>query len=240
MKQIECTKCNTCFRSCNFQRHFEVCTGSYQPFKKATNCKYCGISLEGIETANRANHIRWCDLNPKRKEYVKGSDGSQLRTPEALKKRSEGLKRAHAEGKYKHIDRSKNIGRKHTEETKDHLRKKALESKHRRLVRSVRDYIKLDGSIVKLDSSWEEALAKRLDELNIDWIRPTDPIPWTDNSGSIHNYFPDFYLPKYDLFLDPKNSYAIASQKEKLDILTKRLKNLIIIKTLEECQQFSI
>lgn len=239
MKQIECTKCNTHIKACNFQKHFEVCTGSYQPFKKATHCKYCGITLEGIETANRANHIRWCDLNPKRKEYVKGNNGSQMRTPDALKKRSKGLKRAHADGKYKHINRSKNIGWKHTEETKEHLRKKALASKHRRLVKSIQLYTKKDGTIVTLESSWEIALAKRLDELNIEWIRP-DPVPWIDRTGQTHNYFPDFYLPEHDLFLDPKNEYARKAQKEKLAVLTETMKNLIIIETLEECQNFNI
>jgi len=240
MKKIECTKCHTQIRACNFQRHVEACSGSYQPFKKLTDCKYCSITLEKFETANRANHIRWCDLNPKRSEYKTANNGSQLRTPEALFKRAEGIKKAHAEGKYKNLDYSWNKGRKHTEETKEHLRNKALASKHRRLVRSVRDYVKRDGTIVKLDSSWEESLAKRLDQLNIEWIRPDNPIPWVDNKGKTHNYFPDFYLPEYDLFLDPKNSYARANQKEKLDILTTQMKNLIIIKTLEECLTFEI
>lgn len=240
MKSIECTKCKNQFRSCNFQKHFEACSGSYQPFKKATHCQYCSIELEGIPTSNRANHIRWCDKNPKRSEYKARNNGSQLRTPNSIQKRSEGIRRAHAEGKYHHLDYSWNKGRTHTEETKEHLRNKALASKHRRLVRSVRDYLKQDGTIVKLDSSWEESLAKRLDQLNIEWIRPTNPIPWVDNKGKTHNYFPDFYLPKYDLFLDPKNSYARANQKEKLDILTTQMKNLIIIMTLEECQTFEI
>jgi hypothetical protein len=239
MKSIECTKCSTQIRSCNFQRHFDSCNGLYKPFRKATHCKYCNIDLINFETANRANHIRWCDKNPKKSEYKTKNNGSQLKTKEAVEKRKLGLKKAHADGKYSHLDYSWNIGRPHTEETKERLRDKALASKHRRLVRSVRDYIKPDGTIIKLDSSWEESLARRLDQLNIEWIRPENPIPWKDSKGRTHNYFPDFYLPKYDLFLDPKNSYAIASQKEKLDVLTKQVKNLIIIKTLEECQTFT-
>lgn len=239
MKKIECTKCHTHIRACNFRRHVEACSGDYQPFKKATNCKYCGLILEGIETANRANHIRWCNLNPRRSEYKATNDGSQLRTPEAILRRTEGIKKAHADGKYDHIDRSRlRVGWKHTEETKELIRKKALASKHRRLVKSVQVYTRKDGTTLKLDSSWEVALAKRLDELNIEWTRPK-PIPWVDKKGQTHYYFPDFYLPHYDLLLDPKNEYARNSQKEKLVVLTSMLNNLIIIETLEECQTFN-
>lgn len=238
MKSIECTKCNTQIRSCNFKRHFDSCNGSYNPFKKATHCKYCSIDLINFETANRANHIRWCDKNPKRDQYKQSNDGSQFRTAEAIEKRKLGLKKAHAEGKYSHLDYSWNIGRSHTEETKERLRSKALASKHRRLVRSIRDYIKPDGTVVKLDSLWEEILARRLDELNIVWTRP-EPIQWQDHKGKIHNYFPDFYLPEYDLFLDPKNPYAVSAQKEKLSILTQQIKNLTIITSLEDCKSFN-
>ena len=91
-----------------------------------------------------------------------------------------------------------------------------------------------------LDSSWEEELAKRLDQLNIEWIRPELPIQYLTPDGKLHNYFPDFYLPKYDIFLDPKNSYAIQVQKEKLDIIKTIMNNLIIIGTLEECKSFNI
>jgi hypothetical protein len=91
-----------------------------------------------------------------------------------------------------------------------------------------------------LDSSWEEALAKRLDELKIEWIRPKLPIQYLTPNGKTHNYFPDFYLLKYDMFLDPKNPYALRVQKEKIDIIKSIMNNLIIIETLEECQSFNI
>lgn len=82
------------------------------------------------------------------------------------------------------------------------------------------------------------ALAKRLDELNIVWERP-GPIFYIAKDGSNRRYFPDFYLPKFDLYLDPKNPFAIKAQKDKLDQLTKQIKNLIIIKDLHECEIFN-
>jgi hypothetical protein len=41
--------------------------------KKLSNCKYCQITFEGLNASQRANHSRWCDLNPKRKTYKNGS-----------------------------------------------------------------------------------------------------------------------------------------------------------------------
>lgn len=91
---------------------------------------------------------------------------------------------------------------------------------------------------VSLDSSWELALAIRLDEINVKWIRPK-PIGWFDSGGVRHNYFPDFYLSEYDLYLDPKNPFAVKVQREKLNILMEQYDNIIIIKSLEECENYT-
>ena len=114
------------------------------------------------------------------------------------------------------------------------MRQKALASPHRRLVRGICEY-----KGVRLDSSWELVLAKRLDEQSIEWNRP-NPIPLVDNEQITHNYFPDFYLPEYDLFLDPKNPYAIKAQKKKLDCLLLQYKNIVILDTLEKCKNYTI
>ena len=66
------------------------------------------------------------------------------------------------------------------------------------------------------------------------------PIRWTDGENIEHNYFADFYLEDYDVYLDPKNPFAIKAQKQKLKYLLTQHKNVVIIKTLEECKNFSI
>jgi hypothetical protein len=192
-----------------------------------------------MNTNERANHSRWCVKNPKHAEYLSKNNGSQFQTIESITKRTAGIKQAHIDGKY--IERNKlakgKPGTPHTEKTKQYLKEKALASSHRRLVRSIRKYTKKDGSVVSLDSSWEEALAIRLDEIGINWIRP-DPIKWIDNTGVVHNYFPDFYLTDFDIYLDPKNPYAIKAQQNKLKCLTEQIKNLKIIKGLDECKKY--
>lgn len=207
-------------------------------------CIHCQKEFINLSTSQKANHTRWCTENPKRSTY--GNDGKQFQTEEAIKKRIEGIKRAHTNGKYTGSAKKASETRKrngthlHTDESKELIKQKALASKHRRLTRHVREYTMRDGSVIKLDSSWEEALAKRLDELKIEWIRPEEPIHYFTLNGEKHNYFPDFYLPKYDLYLDPKNPAAINAQKDKISILLNKMNNLIIIKTLDECINYEV
>lgn len=234
--KLECPKCKNLFssRGGNYDKHIKVCDGVYIPFVKLQNCKYCNLLFDiTFSTSLRANHTRWCDLNPNRNEYVKNSnDGKQLRTPNAICNRIAAIKKAHADGKYKSLDYSWNKGRKHSEETKELLRQKALSSSHRRLRRKMIEY---NG--VWLDSTWELELAKRLDSMKIKWVRP-DPIPWVDSEGVTHNYFPDFYLTDYDIFLDPKNPQAKKVQKKKIDMIMSQYKNVVILNSVEECQSY--
>ncbi len=76
------------------------------------------------------------------------------------------------------------------------------------------------------DSSWEADLAKWMDENGIKFERPKTHIMWVDSLGKARKYFPDFYLPGLDLFVDPKNKFCIADQQEKLDFVSKNI-NLI-------------
>jgi hypothetical protein len=207
-------------------------------YKKLTNCKYCNISFDDLNASERANHSRWCDLNPKRKDYVnslKTRNRNYIICDENRIKRNKKISDVWKRGAYSNVDfATLNKGKNHSDETKEKMREKALQSNHRRLKKNT---ILYKG--VLLDSTWEFELAKRLDELSVKWIRP-EPIPWTDKQGRIHNYFPDFYLPEHDLFIDPKNKHAANVQKDKIKILLSSYKNIIFLHSLEECKNFSI
>lgn len=233
----KCDKCGYSFstKGGNFKRHEKVCDGSFKPYTKLKCCKFCQTDFTDMTASERANHTRWCRLNPKRSLYNKNTEKMrQAITLESVQKRAEGIKKAHAEGKYSHVDHRTFSGRSHSEESKRKMSEKALASPHRRLTRKIIEY-----KGIMLDSTWELVLAERLDEQNIKWYRPP-PIPWVDESGITHNYFPDFYLPDYDLFLDPKNPQAIKVQKHKLKCLLSQYKNIIILGTLKECEQFNV
>lgn len=212
-------------------------------------CKHCKEEFDISDKPKgwMANHSRWCSQNPKRLEYVerlKNNDGiSNVEIMNAARKKS-GASNQYTKAKLegREIPESPMKGKKvplpkrkpHTKETKQLLREKALASPHRRLKKWVVEY-----KGILLDSNWELELAKRLDEIKVKWIRP-NPIPWVDEEGVIHNYFPDFYLPDHDLFLDPKNPQAIKVQKKKLDCLLTQYQNVVIIESLEKCKQYKI
>lgn len=124
-------------------------------------------------------------------------------------------------------------GKKHSQESKDKIREKALLSDHRRLKKKMIEY---NG--ILLDSTWELILAKRLDSLNVKWIRPK-PIKWKDSDGVFHNYFPDFYLEKYDLYIDTKNPYACIVQADKIVILKNLLTNLLILDNIRDIETYN-
>ena len=203
-------------------------------------CKHCKKEFEELSIANKANHSRWCNDNPKRIEYteklISAREGIKNPRNQFVKAKDEGRTIVSTmKGKP-----STRKDYKHTPESLEKIREKALASDHRRLVKSTRSYTQVDGTQVLLDSSWEESLARRLDSLDVVWIRPAKPIQWVDVLGKTHNYFPDFYLPIQDLYLDPKNPHAAFVQKEKLDVIKIQLPNLRIITTLKECEEFVV
>ena len=61
---------------------------------------------------------------------------------------------------------------------------------------------------VKLDSTYEMIVAKSLDEHDIEWTR-CEKFAYHTPDGELHYYTPDFYLPKYNIYLDPKNDFLI-------------------------------
>lgn len=75
-----------------------------------------------------------------------------------------------------------------------------------------------------VDSSWEVIVLIQLNKMGALWERP-QPVPYTIK-GKQRNYYPDFYLPDYDLYLDPKNPYRMLKDKEKLTEVTKKI-NLV-------------
>jgi len=68
-----------------------------------------------------------------------------------------------------------------------------------------------------MDSSWEIAFAKKLDELNILWDRNKSyKFPYIAKDGKHRNYHPDFYLIDYDCFIEIKG-YWTEEIRHKVD-----------------------
>jgi hypothetical protein len=162
-------------------------------------CSFCQkICLN--ENSHR-NHERTCPLNKDRK-YISHTKGKTAW--------NKGLK-----GHPKCIRINKK-GTPHTEDMKKHLsevaKSKGYGGYKENSGRSKKYYI-LDSfnNKVCLQSSYEKRCADILNSLKISWVRPS--YLCYDN----RKYFPDFYLPEHDIYLDPKNKYKSLIDKDKIE-----------------------
>jgi hypothetical protein len=73
-----------------------------------------------------------------------------------------------------------------------------------------------------LDSGYEIKVAAWLDSKGIEWTRPKY-IPYEDENGKSRKYFPDFYLPTMNVYLDPKNPYLIQTSTFKIQAIQKKV-----------------
>jgi hypothetical protein len=74
---------------------------------------------------------------------------------------------------------------------------------------------------ILLDSSYELILAKDLDKHQIKWIRPSS-ISYIDDQGQTRRYIPDFFLPDYRIYLDPKNPYLMRKDRRKIELVSNQ------------------
>ncbi len=160
-------------------------------------CKYCRSSRKNRNSL--INHERRCAENPNRQDP--NIDYSKRKT-------SNGSLKAAEEGRifvppWKGKT-NPNLSHSHTQATKSLLSEYALKRKLGGVTRS--RWINYNGT--RLGSSYEVLVAKELDKNQIRWGVPSR-LAYTDSLGKKRSYTPDFYLPDFDIFLDPKNDYLI-------------------------------
>lgn len=258
IKKCSCIICGKIVTVQNINKHYnsKSCNLKTPIRVKLSSCPHCSISFEN-NNINIGNHVRWCKDNPLYFQYrsYKNENGEPIRvawnkgltkeTSQPLATASTKISKRWSEGVYSNIQvkakeskiKNGTYRQSPSLETREKIRRGALESNHQRVYKKTHEFIDKRGRKFKFDSTWEDTLAIRLDDLDINWDRP-HPIKYELN-GKFHNYFPDFYLPDYDLYLDPKNSYAIKMQLPKLEVVSKMI-NLIILKNLDECKNFEI
>jgi len=81
------------------------------------------------------------------------------------------------------------------------------------------NYKKYKYNNVWMDSKWEVELATWMDIEKIKWERSKKlhQFKWTDKDGNKRRYYPDFYLPSLNVYLDPKNKYLVKMDDDKLN-----------------------
>lgn len=175
-------------------------------------CQYCGDQCKNRNSL--VNHERMCSQNPDqsyRKLFTsKGKSpwnkGLDITTSDTIRKASETYH------KNKVLGLHKSMSRPHTEEEK----RKLSEAAKRNGLGGFAWRRGIDYNGIKLDSSYEVDVAKSLDENGILWERPKRISYILDNE--IHYYTPDFYLPEYNVYLDPKNDFLIENVNPRIGI----------------------
>lgn len=175
-------------------------------------CKFCGKECKNKNSL--VQHEIRCEENPNRiNVYVSNFNDIGL-TPwnKGLTKETDERVMQSSITYHNNIKTGKTIikGHPHTEEFKLKMRNLAIE-------RGLGGFNMRRGKYynnIKLDSSYEVLLAKDLDDNNIQWERCDKFLYHID--GKAHWYTPDFYLPEYNIYLDPKNDFLIENINPKL------------------------
>lgn len=165
-------------------------------------CKFCSKECKSANSLR--NHERLCPNN-KDRIYVSHTLGKNGHV--AWNKGIKGDPRCSRVGL---------IGTPHTEETKQHLSKLAKErglGGYQEKAGRSKKFKVIDsfGKDSMLQSTYELECFNILTELDIKWVRPKAL------KYDSRNYFADFYLTEYDIYLDPKNSWKAKLDKEKID-----------------------
>jgi predicted nuclease of restriction endonuclease-like RecB superfamily len=117
----------------------------------------------------------------------------------------------------------------------------AKRRKKRKLWSKKSDYTKLDGSIVSMDSTWEVMMATRLDELGVAWQRdPSMKLSYKTRGGRKRNYIPDFYLPKYEIYIEVKGYWTDAAKHKMKDVQKRNPVKILILESLAEIASVKI
>lgn len=178
-------------------------------------CSYCGSNRKNKNSW--ANHERTCPLNANRKykngmlgkkgtnQYIKSKQNS-LPNPvyDTSKRPRSGFAIASSEQKSKWAKEAGTGG----------YKPNAGRSKKYKVNDSF-------GKEVVLQSSYELLCSEILDAKSIKWIRPKA----LKYDG--RNYFADFFLVDFNIYLDPKNDYKAKLDKQKIESVIKE-NNVIV------------
>ena len=195
-------------------------------------CKYCKKECKNKNSLTQ-HEIR-CKLNPNRIDLSYISSGHSLGHKggnQFTKAKEEGREIIISEETRKKLGNYWR-GKSHTEEEKlkisKGIKKAILNNPDSYSSTNVNGRVKhyiFNG--VKLDGLWELEVAKYLENNNIKWERPKNGFKYIWNNSE-HIYFPDFYLPEYNYYIEVK-----GYQRDRDLYKWQSIEHIIIIKHKE-------
>ena len=79
------------------------------------------------------------------------------------------------------------------------------------------DHVRPDGSVVKLQGTWEVAFARWLDASSLTYDTHRGRWNYVGRDGAQRSYYPDFYIHSWDTWVDVKGAFWGDEQATKLD-----------------------
>ena len=196
------------------------CGKEFVPIQGLVN--YCSLSCRNIRTHSAETKqkisqsaFKNYEVNPDLIENLRITNLGKTHSTETKEKISQsGSKPNPTRSEKLRIART---GRKTSEATKQKLSVIAKNNKFGGHTSKKRFYYTTkSGEQVYLQSSYEITVAQNLDNANVIWTRP-EPILWIDYEDKERRYYPDFYLPEFNVYLDPKNDYLMIKDVEKIN-----------------------
>lgn len=219
--------------------------GSSPSTPKVYICEFCG---KKFKRGNFQNHIRWTHKPRKpRKPSEKWLEAMHSRKGKPQNHPKQNFQCVFCKEvvftskevftrhmKYCKSNPNREIFKGHpqSEETKKKLSEIGLKDTRRRLMRKTIKY-----NNVLYDSSWEVIFAKRLEKLEVSFERPKNPLDYS-LEGVNHHYFPDFWIPKIQKYVEVKNKYLYENDP-KVKILKER-SDIIWLTNLKDIENFNI
>jgi hypothetical protein len=101
------------------------------------------------------------------------------------------------------------------------------------------DYTMRDGSVIKCQGTWELKYAKYLDDSNVEFEAHVGRIPYIDDSGAAHSYYPDFVLADGTL-IDVKNPLYEVKHARKLQLVEEQNKVKIVVINKQKMEELGL
>ncbi len=225
-------KCKYCDKECknenSHRNHERLCPKNPKRIVKR-NFHKCQKCKRNITTNNFEKHFLSCDGVKKKK--IRGVDfdpnigfknGTRSAWNKGLTKETDERVKKGVDTLIQTLKDEPNIGHQCSFETRQKLSINACN----RLAKNSKYSKNINYNGIVLESTYEVALAKILDGLKIEWNKCNGfkRFDYIDLKGIKRNYVPDLYLPKYDIYFDPKNDYLIIKDSYKISEVIRKHK----------------
>jgi len=220
-----CESCNCEISKSNFEKHIKICKGKPSWYVRKNN------NLP-VKTCLRIAQIDWKEVQnfyDKNNTFADICNNWNLNTSLVAKAVKKGLLKTRSRTETARL-RGKLNNRKLSEKTKlklsQSMRKAVLEGRQK----TPKPYgryctlykaVNWKGETETLQGGWENLVATYLTNKQVKWERPKQSFTYIFENKQ-HEYFPDFYLPDFDIYIEVKG-YKQERDLKKWEYFPKRL-----------------